>query len=126
MTVLNDGWPPNVDPRKTVLLAKAPAGFTPGALGGATGSAWITRYTNTDIAIVADAPAGGGIVLLNDVWHPWWRASVDGKPAEILKANVIFRAVLIPSGRHRVQFTFHPFAGAWTELWAKVTHRQKR
>jgi hypothetical protein len=124
--VLNGGWPSGVEPRKTVLLKKAPAGFTRGALGGVTGNAWITRYTNTDITIVADAPAGGGIVLLNDVWHPWWRASVDGEPAEILKANAIFRAVVIPSGRHRVQFTFHPFAGAWTELWAKLAHRRER
>ena len=73
------------------------------------------RYHNTDIEIEADAP-GGGFVVLNDVWHPWWRASVDGKPAEILKANVLFRAVVVPPGKHVVRFTFHPFAGAFAEL----------
>ena len=123
--LLNNGWPA-VDPRKTVLLKKAPLGFTRGAAGGGSGSARIAHYSNTEIVIVADAPAGGGILLLNDVWHPWWRAQVDGVPADIMKANGIFRAVVIASGRHRVTFTFRPFAGAWAEIVAKLTHTGER
>ena len=60
-------------------------------------------------------------MVLNDVWHPWWQASVDGKPAEILKANVLFRAVVVPPGRHVVRFTFHPFSGAFAELKQMVS-----
>ena len=78
------------------------------------------RYRNTEIEIEVDAP-GGGILVLNDVWHPWWRASVDGKPAEILKANVLFRAVVVPPGKHVVRFSFHPFAGALAELKDKLS-----
>jgi uncharacterized membrane protein YfhO len=77
------------------------------------------RYANTEVAIQADAPAQGGVLLLNDVWHPWWRATVDGWEAEILKANVIFRGVAVPPGTHIVRFTFHPFTGAWDELMGK-------
>ncbi len=60
-------------------------------------------------------------MVLNDVWHPWWRASIDGKSAEILKANVLFRAVVVPPGRHVVRFTFHPFSGAVAELKGMVS-----
>jgi hypothetical protein len=109
--IRSGGWP-DVDPRRTVLLQHAPAGFAP---SGAGGSARILRYRNTEIEIATDAPAGG-ILVLNDVWHPWWRASVDGKPADILKANVLFRAVTVPPGHHVVRFSFHPFAGALAEL----------
>jgi uncharacterized membrane protein YfhO len=77
------------------------------------------RYENTNIEIEADAPSGG-FVVLNDVWHPWWRASVDGKSADILKANVLFRAVAVPPGRHIVRFTFEPLSGAWVELRSKL------
>ena len=54
--------------------------------------------------------------------QPWWRASVDGVDAEILKANVIFRAVVCPRGRHVIRFSFHPFAGAFAETMGKLTH----
>ena len=74
--------------------------------------------------IEADAP-GGGFVVLNDVWHSWWRASVDDQSAEILKANVLFRAVAVPPGRHVVRFTFHPFAGAFAELSGMVSGSQR-
>jgi uncharacterized membrane protein YfhO len=61
-----------------------------------------------------DAPADGYLVL-NDPYHPWWRASVDGRDAPILRANVLFRAVPVPAGRHRVEFAFEPLSGAFAE-----------
>ncbi len=63
----------------------------------------------------ADSPDGGFLVL-NDLWHPWWFAELDGKPAPILRANVLFRAVAMPPGRHTVRFRFRPVAGAWAQL----------
>jgi len=118
--LLRGGWPAG-DPRQTVLLKKAPAGFSRRAAAGLGGSARLLRYANTEVAVEVEAPTGG-ILLLNDVWHPWWRASVDGTDAEILEANAIFRAVVCPRGRHVVRFTFHPFAGAVAEMMGKVTH----
>ena len=118
--LLQDGWP-DVDPRRTVLLKKAPRGFAPGAAAAEGGSARLLRYANTEVMVEVEAPTGG-ILLLNDVWHPWWRATVDGADTEILKANVIFRAVVCPRGRHVVRFTFHPFAGAVAEMIGKLTH----
>ena len=78
-------------------------------------SARIVSYRNTEVVLEADSPDGGWVVL-NDLWHPWWFAEVDGRPAEILRANVLFRAVAVPPGRHTVRFTFRPLAGAWTQL----------
>jgi hypothetical protein len=114
--LIRDGGWPDVDPRRTVLLERPPADAP---AGDAEGSVRIVRYQNTDIEIEADAPSGG-FVVLNDVWHPWWRVSVDGKPADILKANVLFRAVVVPPGKHTVRFTFHPVAGAISEWRDKL------
>jgi uncharacterized membrane protein YfhO len=58
--------------------------------------------------------------VLNDVWHPWWTATVDGQPADILKANVLFRAVEVTPGRHRVRFEFKPVEGAIAELEERI------
>jgi len=114
--LIRGGWP-DVDPRRTVLLEHAPAADQ--GPPGADGTARILHYANTEVDIEADAPAGG-FVILNDTWHPWWRAEVDGRPAEILKANVLFRAVEIAPGSHRVHFAFEPLRGAWDELREKV------
>ena len=75
----------------------------------------IVSYRNTEVILEADSP-DGGFVVLNDLWHPWWFAEIDGKPAPILRANVLFRAVAVPPGRHTVRFVFRPIAGAWAQM----------
>ncbi|WGR92863.1 YfhO family protein [Bradyrhizobium sp. ISRA443] len=119
--LLTNGWPTDVDPRHTVLLDRAPALPRASAAGAAPGTARLIRYENTRVDVEVDAPSGG-LLLLNDVWHPWWRATVDGEPSDILRANVIFRAVALRPGHHTVSFTFHPFAGALAELRGKFRH----
>ena len=105
--MLQDGNWPDADLRSTVLLENAPAARAPRP----PGQARIVSYRNTEVVVEADSPDGGWVVL-NDLWHPWWFAEVDGKAAEMLRANVLFRAVAVPPGRHVVRFTFRPIAGA--------------
>jgi hypothetical protein len=113
------GFPENFDPGRVALLERPPPGLSRSDAGG---TAHLVSYRNTEVVIEVDA-RGGGLLVLNDVWHPWWRANVDGAPAEILKANVLFRAVVVPPGRHVVTFTFHPFAGALAQLREKLSAR---
>ena len=112
--LMRDGRWPEVDLATTVLL-QSPVR----ALTRRPGSARIITYGNTDIMIESDSPDGGWVVL-NDVWHPWWFAQVDGKPAHLQRANVLFRAVEVPRGRHMVQLTFRPLAGALREIVSPV------
>jgi hypothetical protein len=37
-----------------------------------------------------------------------WRAYVDGRESKVFPANYLFRAVLVPPGRHRVTFEYDP------------------
>jgi hypothetical protein len=119
-------WPP-FDPSETLLLEQAPPSPVDDAREGAgamPGVATITHFENTIIEIDA-VSSKSGFVLWNSAWHRWWRATVDGKPAPVLKANVLFRAVQVPAGRHQVRFEFDPIAGAIAEI-ARAVPRQDR
>jgi hypothetical protein len=112
--MLRDGEWPAADLTTTVLLETPPTHQAPRRRGQAS----IVSYQNTDVLLEADSPDGGWVVL-NDLWHPWWFADVDGEPAPLLRANVLFRAVAVPPGHHEVRFRFRPFMGGWLELMRK-------
>ncbi|MGJ0509125.1 MAG: hypothetical protein ACR652_18780 [Methylocystis sp.] len=108
-------WP-EADYRETVLLEEPPICHSRKGLPPDAARARILSYGNTKIAVEAHAPPGGGWLVLNDVWHPWWFATLDGAPADILRANVMFRAVAIPEGRHEIRFVFQPLQGLIREI----------
>jgi hypothetical protein len=118
-------WP-RFDPRRTVLL-EAPPGIATADEETAPAPretiVSIRRYENTKV-VVDVAAAHAGFVVLNDVWHPWWTADVDGEDAPILRANVLFRAVHVPAGRHVLTFEFRPISGTIEEIGERLT-RQK-
>jgi hypothetical protein len=116
-----EGFPAWFEPRGTVLLEQAPddlAWRDPDAAADARTDVRISRYGNTEVVVTVDT-ARPGFLVLNDVWHPWWNASVNGEEADILKANAIFRAVTVPAGRSTVVFSFRPLDGAMAELGAR-------
>jgi hypothetical protein len=106
-------WPA-FDPRHTVLLESEPDPAEPPSAECAPSQARLTTYRNTTLEIEVEAPCAG-FVVLNDIWHPWWSATLAGEPVDILKANVLFRAVQVPSGRHTLRFEFNAIAGAVAE-----------
>src|SRR5690606_1626429 len=97
---------PGTNLRATVFLDRAlncPSGG---------GEAEIVSYEANEVRI--ETSGEGGVLVLSDQHYPGWHAEVDGEPAEIVRANVAFRAVCVPAGEHTVTFTYRPasfFAG---------------
>jgi len=114
--ILNSGRWPDFNPRTTVLLENTPSGP---AVARRAGTARLARYGQTRIVIDVVSPDGGWVVL-NDVWHPWWKAKVGSAPATLERANVLFRAVAVPAGRHTVVMEFRPLASVWDELQLRL------
>jgi hypothetical protein len=99
---------PGFDPAREVILAGGVARDAPGFSGG---DARITRLDPDRVQVEVDAPQAAYLVLA-DAFQPGWRARVDGSEVELLRANVAFRAVAVPAGRHQVDFHYRP-----TEVW---------
>jgi hypothetical protein len=52
-----------------------------------------------------DAPAGG-FLRVGSRWDPGWSATVDGRDTPVLRADGVFRGVVVPAGRHSVRFAY--------------------
>ncbi len=96
--------------RETVVLERAPAGLTLPEASPAAAPV---------IEALREDPAGSwievrcrfsapGLLVVLDNHYPGWRATVDGEPADIVRANYTFRAVAVAAGTHVVRMDYRP------------------
>lgn len=52
-----------------------------------------------------DAPSGG-FLRVSGRFDDGWSARINGRPARVYRADGIFRGVVLPPGRHRVDFSY--------------------
>jgi hypothetical protein len=57
-----------------------------------------------------EAP-GPGFVVVNEAWYPGWTATVDGVPADVVRANGFVRAVAVPAGASELMLAYRPLDG---------------
>lgn len=72
-------------------------------------NATIVAYRNNSVVIDVEADRAG-VVVLHDLFYPGWRVRVDDVEKPVLRANLLFRGVEVPAGRHRVVFSFEPLS----------------
>lgn len=101
-------------PRETVLL-KSPTPEMPAAATAPASAAFVTVlvYTPQKIEINVQAPQSG-YVLINDQYDRDWEAQVNGKPAPLLCADYLLRAVPVPAGSSTLTMDYvshYRFAG---------------
>ena len=48
-------------------------------------------------------------MFLSEVYYPaGWKAYIDGNETEIYKTDYLFRSILVPKGKHKIEFKFYP------------------
>lgn len=67
----------------------------------------VTRYDPGHIEVSLDQPAtAGSALIVSENYYPGWTALVDGKPAEVARADFLLLGVALPAGARRVELRF--------------------
>lgn len=92
---------PDFDPRRTAGLQEDWRPERPFATAEVTDLA--IEATRVSLRARLD---GDGLLVTSEQAFPGWTAAVDGRPAPVLTANGIFRAVALGAGEHEVVFSY--------------------
>ncbi len=104
---------PAWQPLQTVFVE----GDAPPLAGTQAGSVSLAEETPLALAFTTDSPAQAALVVA-DTWYPGWIATIDGltngdmnaSAAPIYRANMAFRAVIVPAGKHTVTMHYEPLS----------------
>jgi hypothetical protein len=67
----------------------------------------VLREEPEEIELVAEAPEAAWLLALRS-YFPGWRATVNGGPVEIRRANVAYMAIPLTQGTNRIQLRYEP------------------
>jgi len=68
----------------------------------------LTNFDNDDVKYESNASSPQAVVL-SEIYYPaGWNAYVDGKKVDYFKANYVLRGIVIPQGKHNIEFKFEP------------------
>ncbi len=90
------------DPGQTVVIENDSSDLPP---GGGTGTVSLIRETPQEIELKVEVD-GWAWVVVADTDYPGWEAFLDDSRTVIYRANVAFRAVLVPAGSHTLIMRF--------------------
>ena len=65
----------------------------------------MVKFTAQRVRFEVEATVSTPVVIAQ-FHHRWWKATVDGREAEVLPANLGFQAIVAPPGRHVVEFCY--------------------
>ncbi|BDG09578.1 YfhO family protein [Anaeromyxobacter paludicola] len=91
---------------EAVVAAADPALPPSGAPAGPIAASAVA-VDGPELEAELDAPRDGLAVVV-DPWFPGWRATVDGRPAALVRANYAFMAVPVKAGRHALRLEYRP------------------
>lgn len=98
----------NFNPRDTAIIDNSykniVTGFTP-----ADSLANIKQTAFDNMAIKYESNSNtANVAVFSEIFYKDWNAFIDGKKVPIAKANYVLRALVIPAGKHTIDFKFEP------------------
>jgi hypothetical protein len=97
---------PVISGQDVLLLTAEAAGLTPSNDEKGPHKCTLETFENTHVVAQCSTPSPNVAVFVEQ-WDRGWSATVDGKPAPILRANLLARAVPLTAGSHRIELQYH-------------------
>ncbi|HET8734098.1 MAG TPA: hypothetical protein VFM45_10040, partial [Anaeromyxobacteraceae bacterium] len=84
-----------------VLAGRSPDVVVEAPFAPPAGPGRVLSVSRTDASLKVEGEcAAPCLLVVNEAWAPGWVAEIDGRPAPVLPADVLVRAVPWPAGRH--------------------------
>jgi hypothetical protein len=96
---------PTFDPLQAVVLSNPVAEAISPAIGPETVNLLAADVNQLEVQVQATSP---GYLVLSEVWHPGWLATVNGTRTPVLRANHALRAIFVPAGESTVMLVYTP------------------
>jgi hypothetical protein len=81
-----------------------------------TAGALDATFDGARITVKVEPASEPRFLVLNELYHPSWRAWIDSQPTEIYPTNVVMRGIVVPAGATTVELRFVPFMASWAGL----------
>ena len=100
----------NFDPKSTAIVNKSfdkgLGGFTSGS---GEGEIKLTDYQPNDLRYEATVNSGSQLAVFSEIYYPkGWKSFIDGKETPHIQVDYVLRGLVIPAGKHQVEFKFEP------------------
>ncbi len=72
----------------------------------------LTSYKPNELVYESNSQAEG-LAVFSEIYYNVrneWQVTIDGKPADLLRANYVLRALRVPAGKHTIVFKFEPIS----------------
>jgi hypothetical protein len=87
-----------------------------GLKAGADSTAKISLISYKPDELIYEANSGAeGLAVFSEIYYnvrDEWKVTIDDKPADLLRANYVLRALRVPAGKHTIKFRFEPVSVA--------------
>ncbi|MFN0083063.1 MAG: YfhO family protein [Ferruginibacter sp.] len=67
----------------------------------------MTAYDNDAISYESNS-GSNNVAVFSEIYYKDWNAYLDGKKVPFFKANYVLRAMVVPAGKHTIEFKFEP------------------